>query len=84
MQLVGQAVAMDASTGSPPMPQNGFAPMPPNRFGGGQQFRDSDADIQGMVGLQQGISPAGQQTPPQQNQTLTSEPKRYNQEGSVF
>ncbi|KAI6365449.1 regulator of ime2 [Pyricularia grisea] len=84
MQLVGQAVAMDASTGSPPMPQNGFAPMPPNRFGGGQQFRDSDADIQGMVGLQQGISPAGQQTPPQQNQTLTSEPNRYHQEGAQY
>jgi len=42
--MVGQAIEMDANTGSPSHTP-GFAP--PN------QLRDSDADVQGMVALQQ-------------------------------
>jgi hypothetical protein len=42
---VGQAVEMDASTGSPSHAPSGFG-----KFG---QLRDSDGDISGMVGLQQ-------------------------------
>lgn len=42
--IVGQAIEMDASTGSPSQTP-GFAPH--------TQLRDSDADVQGMVGLQQ-------------------------------
>ena len=42
--MVGQAIEMDANTGSPSHTP-GFAPH--------NQFRDSDADVQGMVALQQ-------------------------------
>lgn len=42
---VGQAVEMDANTGSPSHAPSGFG-----QFG---QLRDSDGDITGMVGLQQ-------------------------------
>lgn len=50
--VVGQAIEMDATTGSPSQTP-GFAP--PN------QLRDSDADVQGMIGLQQNR----QDNPPQ-------------------
>lgn len=43
---VGQAVEMDASTGSSSHPPSGYGP-PENRV------RESDDDVQGMVGLQQ-------------------------------
>lgn len=43
---VGQAVEMDASTGSPSHPPKGFG----TQLG---QLRDSDGDVAGMVGLQQ-------------------------------
>ena len=43
--VVGQAVEMDAATGSPPATPAGFG-----QFG---QLRDSDVDVAGMVGLQQ-------------------------------
>ncbi|KAM0322727.1 hypothetical protein ACHAQA_009318 [Verticillium albo-atrum] len=46
--MVGQAVEMDAVSGSPAQAPQGYG-----SFGG---LRDSDADIAGMVGLQQGIS----------------------------
>lgn len=42
--VVGQAIEMDATTGSPSYTP-GFAPH--------NQLRDSDADVQGMVALQQ-------------------------------
>lgn len=81
---VGQAIEMDAKTGSPQVPQNGFSPqVPQNGFAGGQQFRDSDADIQGMVGLQQGITPGGQQPHPR-HQTYVSDTSRYSQDGSQY
>lgn len=42
---VGQAIEMDATTGSPSNPPQGFG-----QFG---QLRESDGDVAGMVGLQQ-------------------------------
>ena len=42
---VGQAVEMNASTGSPS--------HPPQNFGQFNQLRDSDADVAGMLALQQ-------------------------------
>ena len=42
---IGQAVEMDAYTGSPQRSPNFHQPM---------QLRDSDSDVQGLVGLQQG------------------------------
>jgi hypothetical protein len=64
---VGQAVEMDATTGSPPIPAAGFG-----NFGG---IRDSDGDVAGMVGLQQGISP---RPGPQRHETIMSETSRYS------
>ncbi|KAA6409413.1 MAG: ph signal transduction [Lasallia pustulata] len=43
---IGQAVEMDATTGSP-------SPTP--AWGPGTQLRDNDSDVQGLVGLQQGL-----------------------------
>ena len=45
---IGQAIEMDARTGSPQMTQQGFVPQ--TNY---QQLRDSDSDVQGLVGLQQ-------------------------------
>ena len=45
--LIGQAVEMDANTGYTGSPQ-----MSPT-FGRPMQLRDSDSDVQGLVGLQQ-------------------------------
>ncbi|KAL8691663.1 MAG: hypothetical protein Q9218_003163 [Villophora microphyllina] len=43
--VIGQAIEMDATTGSPsPTPAPPMMPM---------QLRDSDSDVQGMIGLQQ-------------------------------
>ncbi|KAL8818251.1 MAG: hypothetical protein Q9223_003069 [Gallowayella weberi] len=42
--IIGQAIEMDATTGSP---SHTPAPIPP------MQLRDSDSDVQGLVGLQQ-------------------------------
>ncbi|KAI8215420.1 pH-response regulator protein palI/prr-5 [Colletotrichum sp. SAR 10_77] len=64
--MVGQAVEMDARTGSPAQPPPGFG-----------QFRDSDADIAGMVGLQQG---GGNRSNPQRHDTYMSETSRYSQD----
>lgn len=44
---IGQAIEMDATTGSPQLTP-GFEPTPHH-----QQLRDSDSDVQGLVGLQQ-------------------------------
>jgi hypothetical protein len=60
--VVGQAVEMDATTGSPSTAPKGFGQFP--------QLRDSDADVAGMVGLQQqGID---------RHQTVMSETSRYS------
>ncbi|KAF9871555.1 ph signal transduction protein [Colletotrichum karsti] len=64
--MVGQAVEMDARTGSPAHPPAGFG-----------QFRDSDADIAGMVGLQQG-SDNNRPNAQQRHDTYMSEGSRYS------
>ncbi|MCJ1305783.1 regulator of ime2 [Hypocenomyce scalaris] len=43
---IGQAIEMDATTGSPSQTPG---------WGPGTQLRDSDSDVQGLVGLQQGL-----------------------------
>jgi hypothetical protein len=58
--VVGQAVEMDATTGSPSVAPRGFG-----QFG---QLRDSDADVAGMVGLQQQLG----------RRTIASESSRYS------
>lgn len=63
--IVGQAVEMDARTGSPAQPPQGFG-----------QFRDSDADIAGMVGLQQGGG--NRHNAQQRHDTYMSEGSRYS------
>ncbi|KAL3426079.1 pH-response regulator protein palI/prr-5 [Phlyctema vagabunda] len=62
---VGQAIEMDATTGSPSHPPQGFG----TQYG---NLRDSDGDVAGMVGLQQ------QRTAPRE--TLTSETSNYSSE----
>lgn len=64
--LVGQAIEMDATTGSPSHPPSGFG----THFG---QVRDSDGDISGMVGLQQQRQDASLN-----RDTLTTEGSRYS------
>jgi prepilin signal peptidase PulO-like enzyme (type II secretory pathway) len=59
---VGQAVEMDATTGSPSNPPKGFG-----QFG---NIRESDGDVAGMVGLQQQRL--------QQRGTVNSESSRYS------
>jgi hypothetical protein len=68
--VVGQAVEMDATTGSPSITPNGFG-----AFGGHNQLRDSDADVAGMVGLQQGLGA---------RQTVMSETSRYSSDEYVW
>lgn len=64
---VGQAVEMDATSGSPA--------HPPQNFGSFNAIRDSDADIAGMVGLQQG----GSNSPgPRRQNTVMSDGSRYS------
>ena len=43
-EIIGQAIEMDARTGSPALASPQFPRM--------QQLRDSDSDVQGLVGLQ--------------------------------
>lgn len=64
---VGQAIEMDATTGSPSHAPSGFG----TRFG---QLRDSDGDISGMVGLQQ------QRQDALNRDTVTSEGSVYSGE----
>ena len=66
---VGQAVEMDATTGSPSNPPTGFG----TQFG---NLRDSDGDVAGMVGLQQ-------QRNLMQRETVTSETSRYSSDEYV-
>ncbi|ORY67707.1 SUR7/PalI family-domain-containing protein [Pseudomassariella vexata] len=65
---VGQAVEMDARTGSPAHPPQGFGQF-------NNQLRDSDADVAGMLALQQGGS-----FPPQRHETYMSEGSKYSQD----
>lgn len=65
---VGQAVEMDAHTGSPAHPPADFGQF-------NNQLRDSDADVAGMLALQQGRMPAGQR-----HDTYMSEGSRYSQD----
>ncbi|EJT79156.1 pH-response regulator protein palI/RIM9 [Gaeumannomyces tritici R3-111a-1] len=79
--LPGRAVEMDASSGSPRPPQNGFGNG--NRQNNDTQFRDSDADIAGMVGLQQGIGPQQGVRPMQRQNTVMSEASMYSSDEYV-
>lgn len=63
---VGQAVEMDASTGSPAVSPAGFGKFGP--------IRDGDADIAGMVGMQQGKA---------HRNTVESETSRYSEDELV-
>ncbi|KAF5878585.1 putative ph-response regulator protein pali rim9 protein [Botrytis fragariae] len=67
--MVGQAIEMDATTGSPSHPPPGFV----GQFG---NLRDSDDDVAGMVGLQQ-------QKIQQRHETLISETSQYSQDEYV-
>ena len=62
---VGQAVEMNATTGSPS--------HPPQNFGEFNQLRDSDADVAGMLALQQARTSSA--TP---RQDYMSEGSRYS------
>lgn len=62
---VGQAIEMDAATGSPSHAPAGFA----NHYGG---IRDSDGDVAGMVGLQQ------QRAGLARHETVMSDTSRYS------
>lgn len=61
---VGQAIEMDATTGSPSHTPTGFG-----QFG---NIRESDGDVAGMVGLQQQRL--------QQRETIQSESSRYSED----
>ncbi|KAK6956183.1 hypothetical protein Daesc_001456 [Daldinia eschscholtzii] len=60
---------MDASTGSPAHPPQGFGQF-------NNQLRDSDADVAGMLALQQARTSS-----PNRHDTFMSEGSRYSQEG---
>jgi hypothetical protein len=64
---IGQAIEMDEQTGSPASPhaiQTNFPPSQQQNYG----LRDSDADVNGMVGLQQD-GPVGMYTVDQREGT---------------
>ncbi|OTB04708.1 hypothetical protein M426DRAFT_73283 [Hypoxylon sp. CI-4A] len=65
---VGQAVEMDASTGSPAHAPQGFGQF-------NNQLRDSDADVAGMLALQQARTSS-----PKRHDTYMSEGSRYSQD----
>lgn len=65
---VGQAVEMDARTGSPANPPLGFGQFP-------NQLRDSDADVAGMLALQQARTGS-----PRRHDTYMSETSKYSQD----
>lgn len=65
---VGQAVEMDARTGSPAQPPQGFGQFP-------NQLRDSDADVAGMLALQQARTGS-----PRRHDTYMSEVSKYSQD----
>ncbi|KAI0130083.1 SUR7/PalI family-domain-containing protein [Xylariales sp. AK1849] len=65
---VGQAIEMDATTGSPAHSPQGFGQF-------NNQLRDSDADVAGMLALQQGGT-----FPIQRHDTYMSDSSKYSQE----
>ncbi|KAI1343340.1 pali-domain-containing protein [Xylariaceae sp. FL0016] len=67
---VGQAVEMDAITGSPAHPPAGFGQF-------NNQLRDSDADVAGMLALQQARTSNAQR-----HDTYMSEGSKYSQDDS--
>lgn len=68
--LPGQAMEMDARTGSPAHPPAGFS-----QFGQGNgHLRDSDTDVAGMLALQESRSPSMQRT------EVMSEGSKYSQD----
>jgi len=70
---VGQAIEMDARTGSPAQSPRGFGQF-------NNQLRDSDADVAGMLALQQGrIIP-----PPQRHDTMMTEASKYSQDDPQY
>ncbi|KAH6651782.1 hypothetical protein BKA67DRAFT_337964 [Truncatella angustata] len=69
---VGQAVEMDASTGSPAHPPQNFGQFP-------NQLRDSDADVAGMLALQQARTNG-----PRRTDTYMSEGSKYSQEEGAY
>ncbi|KAI1851921.1 hypothetical protein JX265_008274 [Neoarthrinium moseri] len=70
---VGQAVEMNAATGSPAHPPQGFGQFP------NQQLRDSDADVAGMLALQQARVGS-----PRRHDTYMSEASKYSQDESSY
>ncbi|KAH8661867.1 SUR7/PalI family-domain-containing protein [Xylariales sp. PMI_506] len=66
--VVGQAVEMDAATGSPAHPPQGFGNFP-------NQLRESDADVAGMLALQQARTDS-----PKRHDTYFSEGSKYSQD----
>ncbi|KAK6085409.1 pH-response regulator protein palI/prr-5 [Seiridium cupressi] len=70
--FVGQAIEMDAKTGSPARPPQGFGQFP-------NQLRDSDADVAGMLALQQARTNS-----PRRHDTYTSEASKYSQDESSY
>ncbi len=64
----GQAVEMDATTGSPQHPPQGFGQF---------NIRESDADIAGMLAMQQGRIPSPEA---RRHDTYMSDMSKYSQE----
>ncbi|KAI0431811.1 pali-domain-containing protein [Xylaria sp. FL1042] len=65
---VGQAVEMDATTGSPARPPAGFGQF-------NNHIRDSDTDVAGMLALQEARTSSAQR-----HDTVTSEASKYSQD----
>ncbi|KAI0153563.1 SUR7/PalI family-domain-containing protein [Pestalotiopsis sp. NC0098] len=70
---VGQAVEMNAKTGSPAHPPQDFGQFP------NQQIRDSDADVAGMLALQQ-----ARVNTPRRHDTYMTASSRYSQDESAY
>ncbi|ETS84862.1 hypothetical protein PFICI_02887 [Pestalotiopsis fici W106-1] len=70
---VGQAVEMNATTGSPAHPPQGFGQFP------NQQIRDSDADVAGMLALQQ-----ARVNTPRRHDTYMTASSRYSQDENAY
>ena len=65
---VGQAVEMDARTGSPAQPPAGFGQF-------NNRIRDSDTDVAGMLALQEARTSTAQR-----HDTVTSDASKYSQD----
>lgn len=69
---VGQAIEMNATMGSPAHPPQGYGQY-------GNQLRDSDADVAGMLALQQ-----GRIAPGHPHDTMMTEESKYSQDDSQY